>query len=365
MSLTYRLHRLTSSGLLLILSALIILSGCGQSSSGPTAPGSITPATYRTFTLVPQLVAAERRVNGRVEAVNQVTVSAQTAGEITEILRDVSDEVTANEVVLRLRAVQQRAGLRQAEAAVREANSQLAEAEARYRRIADLVTRQLAPQADLDEVTAYRDSVRARRDAAQASQAAAAEGLAYTEVTMPYTGVITDRHIQVGEVVSPGMPLFDAAALEQLRVITDISQELALQLQQTSRAAVYVMNQRIEASKVIVYPRASDNTATFRVRLDLPPATAGLLPGMFVKVGIVTGEEQSLIVPIEAVVERGEVTGVYLRDPAGHTVFRQVRPGQRTSAGIEILAGLIEGDEVALEPDLAMRHLLDSGQRAE
>lgn len=344
-----------------ILSALW-LGACGEPATDNAPVFTPTPATYRTAMLTLQTVPAERRVNGRVEAVNQGTVSAQTAGEITEIVRDVSDEVGGGEVVLRLRAVQQRAGLRQAEAALREANSQLAEAEARYLRIADMVGRQLAPQADLDEVTAYRDSVRARRDAAQAAQAAAAEGLAYTEVTMPYTGVITDRHVQIGEVVSPGMPLFEAAALEQLRVITDISQELALQLQQTSRAAVYVANRRIEAIKVTVYPRAADNTATFRVRLDLPSGTGGLLPGMFVKIGIVIGEEQSLLLPIEAVVERGEVTGVYVRDPSGRTVFRQVRLGQRLPEGIEVLAGLSAGEQVALEPDLALRHLLDNGR---
>jgi len=339
---------------------VMLLGGCGEPPSQEQGVPAPQVASYSTVTLAMQTVAAERRVNGRVEAVNQGTVSAQTAGEITEILRDVSDAVTANEVVLRLRAVQQRAGLSQAEAALREANSQLTEAEARYKRIADMVARQLAPQADLDEVTAYRDSVRARRDAAQAAQAAAAEGLSYTEVTMPYAGVITDRHVQIGEVVAPGAPLFDAAALEQLRVITDVSQELALQLQQTSRAAVYVANQRIEANKVTVYPRAADNTATFRVRLDLPSGTAGLLPGMFVKIGIVTGEEQSLLVPLEAIVERGEVTGVYMLAATGSTMFRQVRLGQRLINGVEVLAGLSVGDQVAIEPDLAMRHLLDS-----
>lgn len=341
-----------------------LLTACSEPAD--TTPAvDLTPATYRTLQLSLQSLAAERRVNGRVEAVNQGTVSAQTAGEITEITHDVSDEVQGGEVVLKLRAVQQRAGLRQAEAALREAVSQLAEAEARFKRITDLVARGLAPQSDLDEVTAYRDSVRARHDAAQAAQTSAAEGLSYTEVVMPYTGVITDRHVQIGEIVAPGTPLFDAAALEQLRVITDISQELALQLQKTSRASVYVDNQRIEAVKVTVYPRAADNTATFRVRLDLPSGTPALLPGMFVKVGIVTGEEQSLLIPPEAVVERGEITGAYVLDASGRTLFRQIRLGQRVPEGIEVLAGLSAGESVALEPDLALRHLLGSERGVE
>ncbi|MEX2488289.1 MAG: efflux RND transporter periplasmic adaptor subunit [Pseudomonadales bacterium] len=355
MSLTSFIRSISGAGLLILL--LVLLVACGEQNAGPLATGENIPATYQTVTVSLQQVTAERRVNGRVESVYQGTVSAQTAGEVTELVHDVSDEVAGGEVVLRLRAVQQRAGLRQAEAALREANSQLAEAEARYKRIADLVARQLASRAELDEVTAYRDSVRARREAAQAALDSAAEGLAYTEVVMPYAGVITDRHIEIGEVVAPGAPLFDAAALEQLRVISDISQELALQLQQTSRAAVYIGDERIEAVEVTVYPRAADNTATFRVRLDLPGGTVGLLPGMFVMVGIVTGEESNLLVPIDAVVERGEVTGVYVLDPNGRTVFRQVRLGRRQGEMREVLAGLSEGEQVSIEPDLAMRHL--------
>ncbi len=364
MSLKLPLRKLVrSGGVFLVLATLN--SGCSDSTPEQMTTGVSSPATYQTVTIELQQVPAERRVNGRVEAVNQGTVSAQTAGEVIEILSDVSDSVPANQIVIRLRAVQQRAGLQQADAALREAKSQLAEAEARYQRVADMVGRKLAPQADLDEVTAHRDSVRARRDAAQAAQAAAAEGLAYTEGTMPYTGVITDRHVQIGEIVAPGAPLFDAAALEQLRVITDVSQELALQLQQTSRAAVYSGNQRIEASKVTVYPRAADNTATFRVRLDLPSGTAGLLPGMFLKIGIVTGTEQSLLVPQAAIVERGEVTGLYILDPTGRTVFRQIRLGQHQGEMSEVLAGVSAGEQVSIEPDLAMRHLLNTQREAE
>lgn len=364
MSLSLYLYQISRSAVP-VAAVMVLLAGCGESSTELSTGSTFIPASYQTVTLSLQQVAAERRVNGRVEAVNQGTVSAQTAGEVTEIIHDVSDAIQANEVVIRLRAVQQRAGLRQAEAALREANSQLAEAEARYTRISELYARQLAAKADLDEVTANRDSIRARRDAALAAQASAAEGLTYTEITMPYAGVITDRHVQIGEIVAPGAPLFDAAALEQLRVITDVSQELALQLQQTSRAAVYLDNRRIEASKVTVYPRAADNTATFRVRLDLPGGTTGMLPGMFVKIGIVTGVEQSLLVPVAAVVERGEVTGVYVLDPAGRTVFRQVRLGQQQGGMLEVLAGLDAGEQVSIEPDLAMRHLFATDRVAE
>jgi RND family efflux transporter MFP subunit len=314
---------------------------------------------------VSERVTAERRIDGRIEAVNQGTVSAQTSGEVTAIVRDVSDSVAAGGVVLRLRAVQQRAGLDQADAALRAARSQAAEAEARYQRIADMYARKVVAKATFDEVTAYRDGAVARLDAAQAARSSAREGLGYTEVRMPYAGVVTDRFVRVGETVAPGTPLFAAAALGEMRVIVDVSQDLALQVQRMPTAVVYLGEQRLDASRVTVYPRAAADSGSFRVRIDLPKDGVAMLPGMFVKVGFVTGEEDRLLVPRTAVVERGEVTGIYVfeGEGGGRTVFRQVRLGHVRGDRVEVLAGLNAGEQVATDPQLALRALV-SRERA-
>jgi hypothetical protein len=71
---------------------------------------------------------------------------------------------------------------------------------------------------------------------------------------------------------------------------------------------------------------------------------------MYVKVGLVVGEAERLLVPASAVVERSEVTGVYVIDPHGHVSLRYVRPGHRFGDQMEILAGLAAGDRIALDP---------------
>lgn len=335
------------------------LAACDRESAAlPTAAASTAP--YPTLVLARQSVIAERRVDGRVEAVDQGTVSAQTSGEVIEVVRDASDSVPANGVVLRLRAVQQRAGVQQAEAALRAAVARAVEAEARYQRITDMYSRKVVAKATFDQVAAERDSAVAARDAARAARDAAREGLSYTEVRMPFAGVITDRFVRVGETVAPGTPLFSVAAMGALRVVTDVSQDLALLVQQRPTASVYAGDQPLEATKVTVYPRAATDSAAFRVRIDLPKGAPGLLPGMFVKVGFPVGEEERLLVPATAVVERGEVTGVYVFEPsgAGRTVFRQVRLGHVRGETIELLSGATEGELIATDPPLALRALL-------
>ena len=70
----------------------------------------------------------------------------------------------------------------------------------------------------------------------------------------------------------------------------------------------------------------------------------GLAPGMFVKVGLVIGEADLLLVPRAAVVERSEMRAVYVVAPDGRVALRQVRLGHVRGDAVEILAGLVAGD---------------------
>lgn len=303
------------------------------------------------------MVPLERRLDGTIEAVNQGTVAAQTSGRVTEVLYDVNDFVPAGAVIVRLRAMEQRSGLLQAEAAVREADAREKEAQTRHQRVVLMYERNLVAKAALDESLAARDAAVARLAAARAALTSAREGVAYTEVRAPYAGIVTQRHIQVGESVSPGTPLMSGLSLRYLRVVVDVPQSAVEQVRRIRKAAVYVGGRRIEATKLTIFPEASTPSNTFRARLELPENAADLYPGMFVKVGFVVGESERLLVPLSTVVTRGEVTSVYAIDAGGAVTLRQVRLGHPLDDSVEVLAGLTPGDHVALDPQLALQRL--------
>jgi len=79
-------------------------------------------------------------------------------------------------------------------------------------------------------------------------------------------------------------------------------------------------------------------------------ALTGGNPGMLVKVGVITGEAQRLLVPASAVIERGEVIAVYVMNDRKGLVLRQIRIGRRIDDRVEVLAGLIDGERVVLDP---------------
>lgn len=332
----------------------LVLAGCG----GERAPGAAAPGpALETMVVRPEPIPLERRLDGLIEAVNQGTVAAQTSGRVAAILYDVNDFVPAGAVIVRLRSTEQRAGLTQAQATLSEATAREAEAQSRHQRIAEMYQRKVVPKATLDEARANRDAAVARLSAAKAGLESAKEGVAYTEIRAPYAGVVTKRLVQLGETVSPGTPLMSGLSLQFLRVTVDVPQSILGQVRQIKQAAVYIGERRIEATKVSIFPEASSPSNTFRARLELPENATDLYPGMFVKVGFVTGDASRLLVPRKAVVERGEVTAVYAVDAKGRASMRQVRIGDRFGDRVEVLAGLMVGDRIALDPLAAAKNL--------
>ena len=314
---------------------------------GPAAAPAVVLATS-TVAAVP--LPAERLLDGTVEAVNQATISAQTSGRIIAIECDVNDYVPAGKVLIRIRSTEQVANLTQAQAALKEATAREAEAQTHFERIQDMYRRHVVAKATLDEASAARDASVARLIAARAGLDAAREGVAYTEIRAPYSGVVTQKFVQVGQTVAPGTPLMAGASMDALRVVVEVPQSIVDQVREARKAAVYAGGRRIESAGLTLYPAAQPGTNTFRMRIELPAGVKDLAPGMFVKVGLVTGETDQLMVPRSAVVERSEMRAVYVVAPDGRVSLRQLRLGRARGDQVEVLAGLVSGEAIALDP---------------
>jgi hypothetical protein len=86
---------------------------------------------------------------------------------------------------------------------------------------------------------------------------------------------------------------------------------------------------------------------------------------MFVKVAFVVGEAERLLIPAAALVERSEVTAVYVQVADGRIALRQLRLGHRFDDKIEVLAGLESGETIVTDPLAALEHLRDPGVRGD
>jgi RND family efflux transporter MFP subunit len=282
----------------------------------------------------------ERHLDGLIEAVNQATVSAQTSGRVIKINYDVDDYVEKGAILLQFRDTEQRAGFDAAQANYEEALSE-------YRRIKDLYAKKLVARSALDKAEARLKATRAARDQAR-------ERLENTRVRAPYSGIVVKRHIEVGEVARVGQKLFTGISLEQLRATTNVPQDIINRVRKFKQARVILdrdSQRSVEAASLTISPYADPVTHTFPVRVNLPKNDYHIYPGMFVKVAFEVGQQRRLVVPRVAVAHRSEVSAVYVVDEQQRVHYRQVRPGRALPDDrIEILAGLNEGEKVALEP---------------
>jgi RND family efflux transporter MFP subunit len=311
----------------------------------------------QTHTVTFEKAPLERAFDGVIEAVNQGTVSAQTSGRVAQVLYDVNDFVPAGAVIVRLHGAEQRANLGQAEAALTEATAAEVEVQKRYARVQELLKEHVVSQQQADQIAAERDAVVARVAAAKSAIDAAREGVNYTEIRAPYAGIVTKRHVEIGESVSPGSLLMSGLSLQFLRASVELPQSVVEKVRTIRKAAIYVNGKRVEAKQITIFPEASEQSHTFKTRVDLPENATDLYPGMFVKISFVTGEVERLLIPASALVERSEITAVYVIDPQGKTSLRQVRLGHRFDNLIEVLAGLRAGESIALQPIAAATQL--------
>jgi RND family efflux transporter MFP subunit len=328
----------------------------------PAAPAGAQQPALATLTAAYETAPRERIWDGTVEAVNRATVSSQTSGRVAAILYDVDDFVEAGAVIMRFTDTEQRAALSRAQAAAKEAEARFTEAESEQRRIAAMFDNGTVAKARYDQAQANFAAASARRDAARAGVAGATEQLDYTLVRAPYSGIVSERHVQVGELVRPGEPLMSGLSLEQLRVNVDVPQSMIDPIRHIGKAVVYAEGQAIAADSLTFYPIADAKTNTFHVRVNLPKGSATLYPGTFVKVGFVVGETERLLLPATAVVHRSELTAVYV--VSGDAVeLRQIRAGRAYGERIEVLAGLEPGESVATDPVAAGVWLRDRRNR--
>ncbi len=293
---------------------------------------------------LPSVVVAPHRVDltfpaeALVEAVQQTTVGAQIAGRVIEVRADAGQRVTKGEVLMRIDA-------REAAEAARAANAQYANARLNYERTKSLVAQKFMSAAALDKA-------RADYDAAAANRAAAGASESHAVIVAPLTGVVARRHAELGDMATPGKPLFTLYEPGGLRVTASIPQYRLNDMRgvKTARVEFPELGKWVDATAVLLLPTADTATHVSQVRVSLPPLPEAT-PGMFARVHFVLGEAAKLTVPAAAVVRRGEVAAVYVLGADKRLSLRQLRLGDAVGAGeIEVLAGLTAGDKVVTDP---------------
>lgn len=270
----------------------------------------------------------------RLEAERRVSVLARTTGLAEQLAAEEGDLVRQGQVMVRLNKDELSLNLRQAEQA-------FADASTNYDRIKTLYERTMVSQSEYDAAHLRLDNAKIALEETQLN-------LAYADVTAPITGVVTERLVEVGDLVRGNQEVFVIADRDPLLVRIFAPEQRMYQLHpgQEATIAVEALPDTSFRGRIrMISPEVDPASGTVKVTLEV--ASDGLLkPGMFATVRIITERRpQTLIVPKKALILETDEDDVFLIEDS--KVRRvAVELGFVEGDKVEIVAGLQEGDQV-------------------
>src|SRR5262245_25153274 len=181
----------------LAASLIALLASCGQGNQYIEPP----PPKVTVTTPVPRQVPRYLEATGNAAAVNSTDLVARVPGFVQQINQDDGKLVAMGALLYVIEPEPYQVKLEQAKAAEVGDEATLKQAETAFQRMAELLTRQTASQAQYDQAIATRDSAKANVDQARANTKLAQLNYDYTQVTAPFAGIVTARQVSLGQYV--------------------------------------------------------------------------------------------------------------------------------------------------------------------
>ncbi len=268
-----------------------------------------------------------------IEAHDEAEVVAKVGGEVREIFVEEGDTVAAGQVLARLDGDRLRLEVAQTEANLRKL-------ERDYNRQLELSQKGLVAKGTAENAKFDLDALRAAYDSARLE-------LGYTQIRAPIAGVVSARHIKIGNTIKPNDPTFRVTNLDPLIAYVHVPEKEFRKIAARQPAEVVVDalgGERFVGTIARISPTVDPQTGTFRAEVEVPDPSRRLKPGMFARINIVyERRENALQLPRSAIVDADGEQSVFVI-VSGKAEQRRIGTGLANSGWVEVVDGL-EGDE--------------------
>jgi multidrug efflux pump subunit AcrA (membrane-fusion protein) len=343
----------------------------------------------------PSTVSLYYEAVGTIRARTKAALSSKIAGQIKEITVEEGSRVQAGDLLLLIddREVIEKlkqakaalastgksldgiqAAINQAEAQKEQAEANFSMAQASYSRYENLSTEKIISNQEFDTIKTERQMAKSQLDAAREGVLrleSQKEGLmmslaraqsevkeadvfkSHARVVAPFAGTIVRKLVDAGGFATPGLPLLEIEDPDGFRLEVDVREaEFANQVELGREVPVQIdaLGESLIIGKVVeVAPTADSLSRTFRVKIALPEQ-AGINSGMYGKALCPREERQTILIPKQALIKRGQLEQVFTVDDNQITHLRLVKTGKTFDGGLEILVGLQGGEIIITNP---------------
>jgi len=377
-----------------VLACAFLLANCTKPAPQPAAQVSAAPPVVAVAKAGYADLSNGITLTAEFVPFQEVDVMAKVAGYVKKINVDIGDRVQAGQQIALLEVpemqediVRGQASIDRSTSEVSRARNELQRAESNhdiahlsYTRLSavDKTRPGLVAQQEIDDAHSKDLAAEAQVDAAKSSLEAAQQQVAvakaeqgrtkdmfdYTNVTAPFTGVITMRFANTGSMIQAGtssstqaMPVVRLSQNNLLRLILPVPESIVprVRIGQSVEVSVPSLKRTFPGKVARVESKLDLSTRTMNTEVDVENPTLVLIPGMYAEVNLTLDHQaQALCVPVAAM-DSGTVTKV---GPDNRVATIKVRTGLETSNLVEILSGISDGDLVVI----GNRSSLQAGQ---
>jgi RND family efflux transporter MFP subunit len=335
-----------------VLLATALVVGCGGGRHDADSAATAEPVEVDTRVAALEEVPVTVEATGSIEPRVRVSPGTKVLGRIAEVACEEGQHVRAGDVLVRLEKRDLEAAVNQARAAVTMAEAQLENARAQHDRIVALHAKGSVTDKNLEDASAAYRVAEAAVEQATANLAAAQVMLGYAEIRSPVSGWVVAKMAEAGDMASPGAPLVTVEDLSRVKVVVEVPESDVVGLAPGDPATVTIdvagRSQDAEVARVV--PAGDPRSRTYRVELLLDNPEGRLKSGMFARAGFRRGSREAVVVPGTAVLERGQLRGLFVVDSDGRARLRWIRLRGAPADRFEVLSGLEPGERYLVAP---------------
>jgi len=291
------------------------------------------------------------QATGELEALNHALVAAEVDGRVTHLWIDEGAPVEQGVAILELDPARRQLEIEAAKARVSETRAALHEARRDVRRRTELRRSDISSIATLEKAETMVRLAESRHSAAIAEFGVAQRALAEATVRAPFSGILVERKISLGEYVQVGTPLIELVSLDPIEVVFSVAEIDSSRVVMGQTVMVSVApypDEEFVARVDVVSPTIDPETRTLRIKARLDNSDGRLRPGLFARADLGVAKRTAVpVVPDLAVLQRTDGAVVFTLDPATNRVQRRViEIGGFQEGKIEVAEGLEAGELV-------------------